>query len=113
MKYKKIAKDKTGIILQEGDVIQLNNGKVVEAAINKILQPVREQFPELEVVTVSTDWKGNGIDVKKLTLQIHEYKTCKMLPITALRDDVPKYKKLKEIASVAASKAPFKRRINK
>jgi len=111
MKYKKIAKDTNGNILQEGDVIQLHNGNIVEAAINKITQPVREQFPELEVVIVTTDWKGTGIDVKKQTLDIHAYKTCSLLPLKHLRDDVPKFKKLKEVAEKAAKKAPFKRRV--
>jgi len=111
MKYKKIAKDSTGKILQEGDIVQLHNENPVEAAITKISQPVREQFPELEVVVVTTDWKGTGINVKKQTLDIHKYKTCTLLPVTHLRDDVPKFKKLKEVAVDAAKKAPFKRRV--
>jgi len=114
MKFKKIAKDKRGMILQEGDVIQrLVNEEYVDSVVNKIRQPVREQFPEIEVIDVTTDWKGNGLDIIRKTLDINEYKNCRVLPTKYLRDDVPKFMKLKELAAIAESKAPIKRRIDK
>lgn len=113
MKFRKIAKDRSGTILQEGDIIQLfhDTGNITEAVIDKIHQPIREEFPELTVVEVTSDWRGISVDTKRRTLDILQYKTCNILTNNNLRDDVPRFKKLKEIAEKSASNAPFKRRI--
>lgn len=113
MKFRKLAKDKNGTILQEGDIIQLfhDTGNITEAVVDKIHQPIREEFPELAVLEVASDWRGIEFDINRKNLNITQYKTCNILPNHKLRDDVPRFKILKEISEKSASNAPVKRRV--
>jgi len=111
MKYRKIAKDKNGTILQEGDIITYNNGEVIQCVIDRINQPSREMNPDLEVFEVTTDWKGNGLSTKKNTLPYDTYRDCVLMKSEFISNTSPKYTKLNQLAEKAYSRMAFRRRV--
>lgn len=109
MKMRKIAKDKTGLVLQPGDIILLDGE---ESVITEMSEMSRTEFPKLQITKYVTDWRGKGLEEKKATLAIDQYRNCKILNVKNLRDDVPKNRKLKLISSEICGKMAFSRREN-
>ena len=95
MKMRKIAKDTTGVVLKEGDIIQLHDGMAV---IQEIDQPHREEFPVLQTSRVWLDWKGKPEKFHESRLHIDDYKQCLVVDGDSLRDDVPHFKNLRLIS---------------
>lgn len=111
MKFAKIAKDTAGKVLEEGDVlVYKNNDETVHAVIDKIIQRNRDQFPNVQVLNVTSDWRGNNVKVKRSTLSVEAYKVGRVLNAKLLRDDVPVNAKVKEIQAQALAKTPKKNR---
>lgn len=101
---RKIAKDKTGRVLQEGDVIQLNDGMAV---IEEINQPRRDEFPLLMTSRVWLDWKGVMEKCDSSHLRIDDYKQCVILDGGKLRDDVQYLRNLKLISERIKGKLAY------
>jgi hypothetical protein len=98
MKMRKIAKDAKGKVLEKGDIILLyENSNPVVCVIRDMEQPMRDEFPKLEVVKIITDWRGQNPKVESSTVDFDHYKGCYVVPPENLRDDVPVYMKAKEI----------------
>ena len=99
MKMRKIAKDTKGKVLEEGDIILLHeeNDTPLVCVIRKMHQPTRDEFPELRVTKITTDWRGQNVTVDRVTLVFDQYKICHVIPPENLRDDVPVFVKAKEI----------------
>lgn len=94
MKFKRQARDRTQKQIEEGDI--LTSGDTL-ALVRKIIRFGREEFPELKVTTVNTDFLGRNIKLGHTTYTVNEYKRTRLLRPELLRDDVPKYKKVKEL----------------
>lgn len=92
MKMKKIAKDKTGKVLKEGDIIQMNDSVAV---IRKIEQLYRDEFPILVTYKVTLDWKGVVEKCNEERLDINSYKQYMIIDGSKLRDDIQHFKNLK------------------
>lgn len=109
MKFAKIAKDTEGKVLEEGDVlVYKNNGDLVHAVIDKIVQRNRDQFPNVQVLNVTSDWRGNNVKVQRSTLTVEAYKVGRVLNASLLRDDVPVNVKVKEVQQSVIAKSPKK-----
>jgi hypothetical protein len=110
MKFAKIAKDTTGRVLEEGDILLYQNdkGNSTTGVIDKILQRSRDQFPNVQVKTVTTDWRGANIKVQRSTIAVEAYKIGRVVQPGALRDDVPSNTKIKEIQQEIMAKTPNK-----
>lgn len=104
MKMRKIAKDKTGKVLQEGDIIQLEDGMAVIEAID---QPHRDRFPTLITSRVWLDWKGALKKADASNLIIDDYKHCAVIDGSKLRDDVQYFKDLKLISDRIREKLAY------
>lgn len=111
MKYKKIAKDKKGTILQEGDIIQFKRDDIIPCVIDKIIQRSRDEYPELEVFEVTTDWKGGNVNTKKNVLTQEMYRNCVLVHSNLLSDSI-QHTKLKMLAKKAYNRMHFRRRVN-
>ena len=113
MKFKRIAKDKKGKILQEGDVITYKRDDVIESVIEKIVRVSREEYPDMEVSEVITDWKGNVQSIRKNTLTHDLYRNCVLVHPSFLSGDSPKFQKLRQLSEKAFNRAGFRRRIDR
>lgn len=111
MKFAKIAKDTSGKVLEEGNVlVYWNDGNLTHAVIDKIVQRSRDQFPTIQVLNVTSDWRGNNIKVQRSTLTVETYKAGRVLHADTLRDDVPVNVKVKEVQQSVLAKSQRKRR---
>lgn len=108
MKMRKIAKDKTGKVLKEGDIIHLNDGVAV---IRKIEQPYRDEFPILVTYKVTLDWKGAVEKYNEEQLNINDYKLCTVIDGSKLRDDVQHFKNLKLISQTIHERMAYRHNV--
>lgn len=105
MKFAKIAKDITGKVIEEGDILfyWLDN-HTTWGVVNRIVPRGRDQFPDLEMKHVSSDWKGQNLKVHRYTINAENYHRRRVLHETSLRDDVPSFARLKELRKTIMSK---------
>ena len=96
MKLKKIAKDRVGKVLEEGNIIHCGVGDYL-AVIRAIVQPSRDELPYLRVTKVMTDWKGKNPKVSQSTMHFDDYKLCRIIDPALLRDDVESHVRIKKI----------------
>jgi len=109
MKFAKIAKDIAGRVLNEGDVIMYSaDGVATSAVIDKIIQRSRDQFPSVQVMGITADWRGNNVKVRRSTINVETYKLSRVIDASLLRDDVPKNAKVKEVQQSVLAKTPKK-----
>jgi len=95
MKFAKIAKDRAGKVLNEGDIVSCRfDEHVALGVVRKITQRAREMFPELHVTFAVADWRGANIKTYRRVLGIEEYKNCSLVPSTRLRDDTELNRKI-------------------
>lgn len=95
MKFKREARDRAQVRLEEGDILQVNSDTI--AVVAKVVRHGREQFPDLQVTTITTDFLGKKVTTRRATYQAEAYKQSRRLDPSTLRDDVPKYQKAKEL----------------
>ena len=99
MNFKRQARDKTNQIITEGDILQLVDTNI--AVVQRVVRFGREQFPELHVTLISTDFLGKNISTTKEALTSQTYRRCRKLDPVMLRDDVPKHAKAKNLRESA------------
>lgn len=98
MKFQKKARDITGMLLEEGDIILLSeDGSTVSAVVSTIRPSAREEYPNIEIKKVTTNWLGKVTGVKKEVIGAGKYKRSRKITPASLRDDVPAHEKIKEI----------------
>lgn len=98
MKFAKIAKDITGRVIEEGDILMYwDDGNMAHAVVVKILQRNRNEFPSVQLLSVATDWRGSNVNVQRSTIGVDIYKSSRIRAPSDLRDDVPYFQKVKEI----------------
>ncbi len=99
MKFAKTARDSTGQILHEGDIVNviLHASEPAFVVVRKVIQRRRDQFPTLRGIKVVTDWKGKVMRTERVELDIDTYKQSVVINPSALQDNVPLNDKLKEI----------------
>ena len=94
MKFRREARDKTQAKLEEGDILQVDGDTL--AVVTKIIRFGREQFPDLKVTKVISDFTGRKVTVENATFNAEMYRTFRRLDPSLLRDDVPRYARAKE-----------------
>lgn len=98
MKFQKKARDITGALLEEGDIILLSeNGNTVSAVVATIRRSARDEYPNVEIKKVSTNWLGKVTGVKKEVIGVDKYKKSRKIQPASLRDDVYAHERIKEI----------------
>lgn len=108
MKMRKIAKDRAGTVLKEGDIIRFNDGIAV---VEKIDQPRREEFPTLVATKATTDWKGKLEKYGPTRLQIDDYKQCLVVERDKLRDDVQHLRNLKLMSVLICDRLAYRHKV--
>jgi len=104
MKFKKRARDRTQAVLNEGDIIQVDGDTV--AVIRKIVHFGRDQFPDLQVTEIKTDFLGKLVKMQRATYNVEQYHTYRCLDPNMLRDDAAKFAKAKELRQKILSEKP-------
>lgn len=106
MKFAKSARDATGKILKEGDILNviLKGSEPTSVVVRTVVQHRRDEFPVLRGTKVVTNWKGDVLKTERVELYINDYNQSLVVEPSALRDGVPHNDKLKELRAIALEK---------
>ena len=106
MKFAKTARDSTGHLLEEGDIVNviLKCEEAATVVIRKVIQHRRDQFPTVRGTKVVTDWKGLVLKTERVEMEVGEYQQCVVMAPSTLRDGVPLNDKLKELRATILGK---------
>lgn len=98
MEFKRQARDRTKRIMYKGDIISVLLEKVLfTGVITKVERFGRDNFPELHIQAISSDWKGEKLVVESKKLIFNEYKNSRILEPQLLRSDSTVYQKALEL----------------
>jgi len=92
--FTKYARDKKQNKLEVGHVVFLDSK---HAIVNKVKRLSRDKAPDIEVILVETNWRGENITTKKATWDATIYRKSNLIPHSQLRDDYALHKKILEL----------------
>lgn len=89
MKAKRHARDRKRKIIEEGDIIQVDGS--ILAVVKKVINYGREEFPDLAVTELTTNFVGHVMSESEEIYFFEQYKKTTILNPNMLREEVEKF----------------------